>query len=184
MRRISRLVLLSAMVSFLALLPTNVLAAGVASEYVLGVEYAVGTCTGGDSGTFAGIGSATQGGQPNAVFNTTICHSAFAADRTASILPGGTFMLATSSVKLAGEYRGGQVGPGVVTPLYPGSTFLCKEAFPVGAALGPIANPPQGFTNIKDGIAAGTLMHIGLFAAGGGCQAFAAAITGGAVLSY
>lgn len=184
MRRISRLVLLTVMVGLLALLPVNVLAAGVVGEYVLGLEYAVGACPGGDSGSFAGIGSATLGGPPNAVFNTTICHAAFAADRTASILPGGTFTLAIGPVKLAGEYRGGRVGPGVVAPLYPGSTLLCKEEFPVGAALGPTANPPQGFTNIKDGIAAGTLTHIGLFVAGGACQPFAAAITGGTVISY
>ena len=178
MRRISRWAVVTLFVGLLSLLPVNALAVPFIQEYVLGFEYAVGTCEGGDSGSFAGIGSPAQGAQPDGVFDTTICHSPFDADRKARIL-SGTFTLATSSAKLTGIYVSGTVGPGVVGPLYSGSEALCKEDFPVYASLAPSANQFPGF---QPWIAVGTLTHIGLFAATGGCQAFGAVFAGGAVL--
>ncbi len=184
MRRISRRFVAASLFSLIALLPMTAQAIGSSvTEYVVGTEYAVGSCPngGGDSGSFAGYGSATLGGQANAVFNTTICHGPL-GDTTgavATINSGGSFTLVTSTVALAGSYTSGQVGPGTV---YRGF-FLCKEVFPVVAFLGPATSPPAGFTSIAGGSAKGTLTHIGFNTAGGGCQPFAAAITGMATLN-
>jgi hypothetical protein len=185
MRRLTRLIFAASLLSLSALLPTGVLAAGTLTEYVVGAEYAVGTCPGGQTGSFAGAGSATLGGSANAVFNTTICNSGFTPARTALILPGGNFTLATSSLTLVGQYAGGTVGPGVVTPLYPGSRYFCKEKFPVVAALAPATTVPDGATNVGTGSAAvGVLTHIGVYTPVGECRAFAAAIAGQATLIY
>jgi hypothetical protein len=184
MRRVGPLLFVASLFSLSALLPVAALASTTTlTEYVVGVEYAVGSCSGGQTGSFAGYGSATQGGQANAVFNTSICHTPLTAG-TASILPGGDFELATSSVALVGQYVSGVVGPGQVSPLFPGSKHFCKEVFPVAAALGPATKVPKDATNIADGTAMGNLTHVGVFAAGGGCHAFAATITGTAVLVY
>ena len=181
MRRISRRFFAASLFSLVALLPMTAQASGSPPEYVVGTEYAVGSCpTGGDSGSFAGYGSLTPGGRANAVFNTTICHDPLGDTNgaTAAIKAGGSFTLVTSTVALAGSYIRGKVGPGVV---YRGF-FLCKEVFPVVADLGPAASLPAGFTNISGGSATGTLTHIGFNTAGGGCHPFAAAITGMATL--
>ena len=187
MRLISRLIFAASLLSLSALLPVGVLAAGnTLTEYVVGAEYAVGTCPGGQTGSFAGTGSATLGGSANAVFNTTICNTGFTSERTALILPGGNFTLATSSLTLVGQYSGGTVGPGLVTPLYPGSRYFCKEVFPVSAVLVPVpaASVPEHAANILSGtVPTGALTHIGVYTIGG-CRAFAASITGLAILNY
>src|ERR1700730_5237529 len=102
MRRTRRL-FLAGLLSLLALAP-GAAVAGSTTEQLAGVEYALGTCAGGSTGSFAGYGSLTAGGAPNAVFNTTICHTAFSAERTAAILPGGSFTLVRSDVTLGGTY--------------------------------------------------------------------------------
>src|ERR1700738_615866 len=112
MRRTRRM-FLAGLLGLLALAPVAALAA-TTTEYVAGVEYALGSCTGGSTGSFAGYGSLTARGAPNAVFNTTICHSGFDALRTATIIAGGSFTLVRSDVTLVGKYTGGTVGPGVV----------------------------------------------------------------------
>lgn len=183
MRQIRRLLLATGMAS-LALLPSAVLASSL-TEYVTGSEYAVGTCSLGQTGSFAGYGSATPGGRGNAIFATTICHSPL-GNTSGSIEPGGSFALYLGSITLVGAYTGGSVGPGVVSPLFKGSTYFCKEAFPVTALLGPATNVPAGATNITStgSGATGTLTHIGVFTAGGGCYALVATITGVATLTY
>ena len=187
MRSISRRFFAASLFSLLALLPMTAQASGALTEYVVGSEYAVGSCPdGSDSGSFAGYGSATPGGRANAVFNTTICHTSLGDTNgaAAAINAGGSFTLVTGSVALAGSFGSGAVGPGLISPLYPGS-FLCKEVFPVAAVLAPPTNPPTGFTSITGGSAIGKLTHIGFFTGGGtACQPLAAAITGQATLDY
>jgi hypothetical protein len=184
MRRISRLIFAASLVSLSALLPMGALAAGTLTEYVVGAEYAVGSSACGETGSFAGVGSATLRGSPNAAFNTTICHTSLAGG-TAQILPGGGFQIATKNLLLVGQYEGGTVGPsGGPSPLYPGSRYFCKEVFPVSAALGPATTVPEHATNILSGtVPAGALTHIGVYTVGG-CRAFAASITGLAILNY
>lgn len=178
MRR-GTLIFAAGLLSLSALMPVTALASTKLTEYVVGAEYAVGTCPGGgDSGSFAGVGSATKGGSPNALFNTTICHTALTSQGQATILPGGGFQLATSKRRLVGQYAGGTVGPGVITPL----GYFCKEEFPVVASLGPIS-PPPGATSIREGTAVGMLTHVGVLTPGG-CRAFAASIAGVATLVY
>ncbi len=179
-----RRLLLAMSLADLALLPVAV-QAGSLTEYVTGLEYAVGTCLGGQTGSFAGYGSGSIGGQSNAFLSTTICHTSLAntAGATATISPGGTFTLYMRSITLVGQYTSGTVGPGIVSPLYSGSTSFCKEVYPVAAGLGPAANVPVGATSISGGTASGTLTHLGLFTAGGGCSAFAAMIAGVATLN-
>jgi hypothetical protein len=185
MRRISRLIFAASLLSLSALLPMGALAAaGTLTEYVVGAEYAVGTCPGGQTGSFAGTGSATLGGSANAAFNTTICHTSLTGG-TAQILPGGGFQIATKNLLLVGQYVSGMVGPSRgPSPLYPGSRYFCKEVFPVSAALGRATySVPENATNILSGTATGALTHIGVYTIGG-CRAFAASITGLAILNY
>jgi hypothetical protein len=185
MPRISRLLFAASLVSLAALLPVAAEASTNLTEYVVGSEYALGSCVSGSTGSFAGVGSATPGGQANAIFDTTICHTPLGdtTGATATILSGGSFTLHMSSVTLVGQYKSGSVGPGSVSPLYPGSRYFCHEVFPVTAVLGPATNVPAGATNITSGsVPVANLTHIGVFSAGGGCVAFAAKITGVATL--
>jgi hypothetical protein len=187
MRRMSRLIFAAGLLSLSALLPIGALAAGhnTLTEYVVGAEYAVGSSACGETGSFAGVGSATLGGSPNAAFNTTICHTSLTGG-TAQIRPGGGFQIATKNLLLVGQYVDGAVGPsGGPSPLYPGSRYFCKEVFPVRAALGPATySVPEHATNILNGtVPAGVLTHIGVYTIGG-CRAFAASITGLAILNY
>jgi hypothetical protein len=164
------------LLSLSALLPVTTLAAGgQLHEYVNGAEFALGTCSGGSTGSFAGYGT-TLAGAPNAVFNTTICHSGFTAARTAAILPGGSFTLVMTSVTLVGRYTDGIVGPGVVH-----GNYFCTETFPVTAGLG-LGNGP-GEALIRSGSAVGQLTHYGV-RNGAACNAYAATITGLATLNY
>jgi hypothetical protein len=172
----ARLFFAAGLLSLSALLPATALASGQVIEYVAGAEYALGTCSGGSTGSFAGYGSLTAGGAPNAVFNTTICHSAFSAARTAAILPGGSFTLVMTSVTLVGRYTDGIVGPGVVH-----GNYFCTETFPVTAGLG-LGNGP-GEALIRRGSAVGHLTHYGV-RNGAACNAYAATITGVATLNY
>ena len=150
MRRMSRLFFAASLLSLSALLPMGALAAGTLTENVVGAEYAVGTCPGGQTGSFAGYGSATPWGPANAAFNTTICHTSLNGG-TADINPGGDFELATRSVVLVGQYISGKVGPGSVTR----HGYFCTEVFPVTAELGPATfNVPKGATNIASGSSA------------------------------
>ncbi len=183
MRRVIRLFFAASLLSLFALLPIGALANTDLIEYVVGAEYAVGSCSGGQTGSFAGYASATVGGPANAVFNTTICHTSLNGG-TADIKPGGQFALATSSVTLVGQYISGTVGPGSVTR----HGYFCTEVFPVTAELGPATfNVPKGATNIVSGtvpVGMGKLTHVGVSTASGGCRAFAASITGKATLKY
>jgi|ERR1700674_2017454 len=183
MRRVSRLIFASILLSMSALVPMAALASSTLTEYVVGTEYALGSCSGGQTGSFAGYGSATLGGRANAAFNTTICHSPLTGG-TASILPGGNFELATDSVTIVWQYTGGKVGPGVVSRLYPASNYFCEEVFPVTAAVGPATSVPDDAINLVSGTAEGKLTHFGVSTAGGGCRPFAASITGKAMLVY
>lgn len=185
MRRTKRM-FLAGLLSLSALVPVVALAAST-TAYVAGAEYALGTCVSGgvagETGSFAGYASASPGGAPNAVFNTTICHSPLAGG-SASILAGGSFTLVMSKKTLVGQYVSGKVGPGVVS-----GNFFCTEVFPVHAELGPVSNPPVGATSIKLGSpgktshADGQLTHFGVLSTSG-CHAYAATITGQATLNY
>ena len=180
MRRMARMFFAAGLLSLSALLPVTALASGhQLNEYVAGTEYALGACTTGTTGSFAGYGSATLGGAPNAVFNTTICHSAFTGLRMATILAGGSFTIAKTDVTLVGRYTGGMVGPGVVH-----GSFFCTETFRVVATLGPARSKPEGAKNISSGSAFGQLTHYGLLTRTGECNAYAATIAGDATLNY
>jgi hypothetical protein len=152
-----------------ALLPVTGLASTLTAS-VAGVQYAVGgLCTDGTTSSFAGVGSVPAGGQVNAVFNTTICHTPI-TDAGAMIRPGGSFQLTSGSQTFFGAYASGFVGPGAIS-----GRHLCKEVFPVTATLAPSGN-------IAGGSATGVLTHYGLRTADGGCHAYAATIAGVATL--
>jgi hypothetical protein len=179
MRRVT-LLLAAGLLSLTALLPVTARAQTTLIENVSGAEYWVGTCLGGQTGSFAGVGS------PSAFFNTTICHTTLTSEGKATILPGGGFQLATSQRLLVGQYApkpgtttNGTVGPGHVTSY----GYFCTEVFPVTAYLGPASSKPTGATNIITGTAYGWLTHVGV-TAGPGCNAFAASIKGVATLTY
>ena len=185
MRRMARMFFAAGLLSLSALLPATALASGhQLNEYVTGAEYALATCSGGSTGSFAGHGSATSGGAPNAAFNTTICHSPLVGD-SASILAGGSFTLVMSKLTLVGQYVGGTVGPGRVSGKY-----FCTEVFPLHAELGRASSVPEGATNIIRGTGAershavGQLTHYGLLTTTRECRAYAASITGWATLNY
>ena len=189
MRRTARMFFAAGLLSLSALLPVTALARGhQLNEYVAGAEYALGTCVSGgvagDTGSFAGHGSATSGGAPNAVFNTTICHSPLAGGM-ASILVGGSFTLVMSNLTLVGQYVGESVGPGKVS-----GNFFCTEVFPVLAELGPASSKPAYAKNIIRGTgnqrshAMGQLTHYGVLTQTGECRAYAATISGQATLNY
>jgi hypothetical protein len=165
-----RLIFAAAVAGFAALVPSAVLAAGL-TEYVAGSEYAVGTCPNGNpSGSFAGAALASPTGPVNGYFNTTICHTPLDDTPTATAtITGGTFVLHLQTGTVTGTYTGGTVGPGVISPLFPGSTYLCKEVFPVSATL----SAPG-----TSGTATGQLTHIGVFETNGSCRPFAAKIAG------
>jgi hypothetical protein len=72
MRRVGPLLFVASLFSLSALLPVAALASTTTlTEYVVGVEYAVGSCSGGQTGSFAGYGSATQGGQDRPTRSST-----------------------------------------------------------------------------------------------------------------
>ena len=178
MRRMTRMFFAASLLSLSALLPVTALASShQLHEYVNGVEHALGTCSAGDTGSFAGYGT-TLGGVTNAVFNTTICHTPLVAG-SASILAGGSFTLVMSNRTLVGQYVGTSVGPGTVS-----GNYFCTETFPVVAALGPAGSKPRGATNISSGSALGQLTHYGLLTHPGECHAYAATISGLATLNY
>ena len=178
MRRTKRM-FLAGLLSLSALVPVVALAATSTTAYVAGAEYALGTCVSGvvagETGSFAGYASA-PGGAPNAVFNTTICHSPLGG--FASILAGGSFTLVKSDLTLVGQYVRGTVRPGAVSGKY-----FCKEVFQVTAELGPAGSVPEDATNISGGLAVGSLTHYGVLT-NGACRAYAATITGQATLYH
>ena len=180
MRRTKRM-FLAGLLSLSALVPVVALAAST-TAYVAGAEYALGTCVSGsvagETGSFAGYASATPGSAPNAVFNTTICHSPLVGG-SASILAGGSFTLVKSDLTLVGQYVRGTVRPGAVSGKY-----FCKEVFPVTAELGPAGSVPEDATNISSGSAFGWLTHYGVLTKTRACRAYAATITGQATLNH
>ena len=165
-----RLIFAAAVAGFAALLPSAVLASSI-TETVVGTEYAVGTCPNGNpSGSFAGVALASPTGPVNGFFSTTVCHTELGNTTGATAtITGGTFVLQLQTGTITGQYTGGTVGPGVVSPLYASSQYLCKEAFPVTAQLA---------TTAGSGSAVGQLTHIGVFGPGGSCNPFAAKISG------
>lgn len=180
MRYLTRLLVAASAAGFVALLPIAAQAATNVNLKFGGAEYAVGHTSCGDTGSFAGAATANGHG---ALFNTTICHSPLGNTNgaTASILAGGSFVLYMRSRTLVGQYATGGVGPGAITKL----GFLCREAFPISATLGPASAVPSGMTNIKGGGAGGVLTHYGVLSPDGAhCVALAASISGQGQLTY
>jgi hypothetical protein len=186
MRRIARTFFAAALLSVSALIPVAALAA-TTTEYVVGAEYAIGTCLGGpmgtvsgSSGSFAGVGSASPVGSVNATFDTTICWTPNVGRGTGTrTIIGGNLTLVTGEVTLVGQYVRGLVSRGVIS-----GGYFCTEVFPVTAVLGPAGSVPEDATSITNGSAVGHLTHYGVRNAPGVCTAYAASINGVAILNY
>lgn len=173
MQRLIRLVLVAGLVSSVALLPIAARAnTQTLTVSLFGIEYSVGVASCGETGSFAGLGKTSSG--QGVAFNTTICHGPLGDTNgaSASINPGGSFVVYTSSTTLVGKYVSGNIGPGHISPLYASSVF-CREDFPVSNVL------------LTNGTAYGVLTHIGFFSGGGSmCTPFAASISAHATLNY